>query len=132
MVRIALGPFPGSSDDVIQRRNNVRRGCGVEGCLAQVTFWCITSNEWVCYQHGQLLLCEEWNAWDNSLEIEGPLQVYIVDRGIAMDQLFNEVDNAREVVLTEGANQKDADRYMKLIRCKAAATRSWGRFYREA
>ena len=127
MVRIALGPFPGSSDDVIQRRNGVRRGCGVEGCLAQVTFWCISSGEWVCYLHGQLLLREEWNAWDNSLEVEGPLQVYIVNYGVSMRHLFKEVDNARDQALSDDANQKDVDRYMKLIRCKAAATITWGR-----
>ena len=127
MVRIALGPFPGSSDDIIQRREGVRRGCGVEGCLAQVTFWCKTSNEWVCYTHGQLLLREEWNAWDNSLEIEGPLQVYTVNRGVEMDRLFKEVDNARDQALSGGANQSDVGRFIKLIRCKAAATITWGR-----
>ena len=127
MVRIALGPFPDSSDDIIQRRDGVRRGCGVIGCQAQITFWCATSNEWVCYLHGQLLLREEWNAWDSSLEVEGPLQVYIVNRGSIMDKLFDEVDNAREIVLNEGASQENVDRYMKLIHCKAVATITWGR-----
>ena len=69
-VCISLNAFPGSPED------DGTRACGVGSCAEQVTFWCMTSDEWVCYMHGQLLLKQEWGVLGQpSLVVEAPLGV---------------------------------------------------------
>lgn len=57
---------PGNQDQV---------RCGVIGCDRRVLFWCRNSTEWVCYEHGALLLREEWGYQDtpDGLLVDGTL-----------------------------------------------------------
>ena len=74
-VRIALAPFPGSPEAIFARRDGKLPQCAVEGCQAQVLFRDEEHEQWVCYQHGQLVLRGQWDVQSrHDVEIEGEVK----------------------------------------------------------